>query len=138
MPVWYRRGMTVGILLITHEGIGNALLAVAARLLQPLPLRAEALEVPFDGDPDALLPLASAALRRIDGGDGVLVLTDLYGATPSNLAAKLARLGTPVRRVSGLSLPMLLRVMNYAELPLDELPAVAAAGARNGVLMEDA
>lgn len=130
--------MTVGILLLTHEGIGTALLGVAGRLLQPLPLRAEALEVPFAGDPDALLPLASAALRRIDGGEGVLVLTDLYGATPSNLAAKLARLGTPVRRVSGLSLPMLLRVMNYPDLALDELPAVAAAGARNGVLMDDA
>ena len=62
-----------------------------------------------------MLPLASAALRRVDGGQGVLVLTDLYGATPSNLAAQLARLGTPVRRVSALSLPMLLRVMNYAD-----------------------
>ncbi len=138
MPVCYRQGMTIGILLITHEGIGNVLLAVASRLLHPLPLRAEALEVPFDSDPDTLLPLASAALRRVDGGDGVLVLTDLYGATPSNLAGKLARLGTPVRRVSGLSLPMLLRVMNYADLPLDELPAVAAAGARNGVLVDEA
>ena len=123
--------MAVGILLITHEGIGNALVAVATRLLRKLPLETEAFEVPFDGDLDALLPLASAALRRVDGGHGVLVLTDLYGATPSNLAARLARLGTPVRRVSALSLPMLLRVMNYADLGLDELPAVAAAGARN-------
>jgi PTS system ascorbate-specific IIA component len=130
--------MAVGILLITHEGIGNALIAVAGRLLRPLPLRTEALEVPFDGDPDALLPLASAALRRVDGGEGVLVLTDLYGATPSNLAAKVARLGTPVRRVSAVSLPMLLRVMNYADLTLDELPAVAAAGARNGVVVDEA
>ena len=130
--------MAVGILLITHEGIGNALVAVATRLLRKLPLETEAFEVPFDGDLDALLPLASAALRRVDGGHGVLVLTDLYGATPSNLAARLARLGTPVRRVSALSLPMLLRVMNYADLPLDELPAVAAAGARNGVIHDDA
>ena len=130
--------MAVGILLITHEGVGSALLAVATRLLRTLPLKAEALDVPFDGDPDALLPMASAALRRVDGGDGVLVLTDLYGATPSNVAAKVARLGTPVRRVSALSLPMLLRVMNYAELELDELPAVASAGARNGVILDDA
>ena len=130
--------MAVGILLITHEGVGSALLAVATRLLRTLPLKAEALDVPFDGDPDALLPLASAALRRVDGGQGVLVLTDLYGATPSNVAAKVARLGTPVRRVSALSLPMLLRVMNYAELELDELPAVASAGARNGVILDDA
>ena len=130
--------MSVGILLITHEGIGNALVAVATRLLRKLPLETEAFEVPFDGDLDALLPLASAALRRVDGGHGVLVLTDLYGATPSNLAARLARLGTPVRRVSALSLPMLLRVMNYADLGLDELPAVAAAGARNGAITDDA
>ena len=130
--------MAVGILLITHEGIGNALVAVATRLLRKLPLETEAFEGPFDGDLDALLPLASAALRRVDGGHGVLVLTDLYGATPSNLAARLARLGTPVRRVSALSLPMLLRVMNYADLGLDELPAVAAAGARNGAITDDA
>jgi PTS system mannose-specific IIA component len=130
--------MTVGVLLITHEGIGTALLAVATRLMRNLPLRTEVLEVPFDGDLDAFLPLASAALRRVDGGQGVLVLTDLYGATPSNLAAKVARLGTPVRRVSALSLPMLLRVMNYAEQELDELPAVASAGARNGVIIDEA
>ena len=130
--------MAVGILLLTHEGIGSALVAVAQRLLRQLPLKTEAFEVPFDGDPDALLPRASAALRRVDGGEGVLLLTDLYGATPSNLAAKLARIGTPVRRVSALNLPMLLRVMNYAELGLDELPAVAAAGARNGVVHDDA
>ena len=130
--------MAVGILLITHEGVGAALLAVTTRLLQKLPLACEAFEVPFDGDPDSLLPQASAALRRVDGGDGVLVLTDLYGATPSNLAARLSRLGTPVRRVSALSLPMLLRVMNYADLELEELPAVAAAGSRNGVIHDDA
>jgi PTS system mannose-specific IIA component len=130
--------MAVGILLITHEGIGNALVAVATRLLRGLPLQTEAFEVPFEADIDALLPRASAALRRVDGGHGVLVLSDLYGATPSNLAARLARLGTPVRRVSALSLPMLLRVMNYADLALDELPAVAAAGARNGAITDDA
>ena len=130
--------MSVGILLVTHSGIGSALVDVAGRLLHRLPLACEAFEVPFDGDPGALLPQASAALRRVDGGDGVLILTDLYGASPSNLAAKLSRLGTPARRVSALNLPMLMRVMNYAELPLEELPAVAAAGARNGVIHDDA
>lgn len=129
--------MSVGILLVTHEGIGQPLLAVAARLLGRLPLACEAFEVPFDGEPEALLPQASAAMRRVDGGNGVLVLTDLYGATPANLAARLARLGTPVRRVSALSLPMLLRVMNYAELELADLPAVAAAGARSGAIIDD-
>jgi PTS system ascorbate-specific IIA component len=130
--------MAVGLLLVTHLGIGTALKSVAGRLLGPLPLAVEVFEMSYDADPDAMLPAASAALRRVDAGDGVLLLTDLYGATPANLAARLAHLGTPVRRVSALSLPMLLRVLNYPELPLDELPAVAAAGARNGVVHDDA
>lgn len=130
--------MACGILLITHPGIGASILAVATTLLRQLPLKAEAFEVPFDADLDTLLPQASAALRRVDGGQGVLVLTDLYGASPSNLAGRLARLGTPIRRVSALSLPMLLRIMNYSEQGLDELPATAAAGARNGVIHDDA
>ena len=130
--------MTCGILLVTHPGVGTALLDVATRLLRQLPLKTEAFEVPFDADLDALLPLASAALRRGDGGEGVLILTDLYGASPANLAGQLARLGTPVRRVSALSLPMLLRVMNYPEQGLDQLPATAAAGTRNGAIVDDA
>ncbi|MDV9042477.1 PTS fructose IIA subunit family protein [Stenotrophomonas sp. RAC2] len=130
--------MTCGILLVTHPGVGTALLDVATRLLRQLPLKTEAFEVPFDADLDVLLPLASAALRRVDGGDGVLILTDLYGASPANLAGQLARLGTPVRRVSALSLPMLLRVMNYPEQGLDQLPATAAAGTRNGAIVDDA
>lgn len=130
--------MTCGILLVTHPGVGTALLEVATRLLRQLPLKTEAFEVPFDADLDALLPLASAALRRVDSGEGVLILTDLYGASPANLAGQLARLGTPVRRVSALSLPMLLRVMNYPEQGLDQLPATAAAGTRNGAIVDDA
>ena len=129
--------MTCGILLVTHPGVGTALLDVATRLLRQLPLKTEAFEVPFDADLDALLPLASAALRRVDNGEGVLILTDLYGASPANLAGQLARLGTPVRRVSALSLPMLLRVMNYPEQGLDQLPATAAAGTRNGAIVDD-
>ena len=130
--------MAVGVLLVTHKGIGTALIGVAAKLLPHLPLKTEAFEVAYDDDPDVVLPAASAALRRVDDGDGGLELTALSGATPRNGAARLARLGTPVRRVSAASLPMLLRVMNYAELGLDDLPAVAAAGARNGVVHDDA
>src|SRR5690606_13779884 len=130
--------MAVGVLLVTHKGIGTALIGVAMKLLPQLPLETEAFEVAYDDDPDAVLPAACAALRRIDGGEHALGHTDMYGATSSNVAARLARLGTPVPRVSAASLPMLVRVMNYAELGLDERPAVAAAGARNGVVHDDA
>ena len=130
--------MACGILLVTHPGIGASILTIATALMRQLPLQAEAFEVPLDADLETLLPQASSALRRVDSGEGVLVLTDLYGASPSNLAGQLARLGTPVRRVSALSLPMLLRVMNYPEQGLDQLPATAAAGTRSGAIVDDA
>ena len=129
--------MAVGILLVTHPGIGGALRSVAERTLGKLSLNVEVLEVGFDSDLVAILPSASAALRRADGGQGVLVLTDVYGASPSNLARKLGQLGTPVQRLSGLNLPMLLRTLNYAELPLEELALIAAGGGRNGIIADD-
>ncbi len=129
--------MSVGILIVTHSGIGPALLASARRVLSRLLLPAEAFEVPFDADLDALLPAASGALRKVDGGDGVLVLVDMYGASPSNLAARLAQLGTPVKRVAGVNLPMLLRVMNYPEQSLAQLQSAASVGGRNAVLLDD-
>ncbi len=130
--------MPVGILLVTHEGVGTALRAVAQRLLGNLPLAVEVFELPWTAAPDDALPAASAALRRADGDAGVLVLTDLYGASPSNLAARLSRLGTPVRRAAGLNLSMLLRALNYPELDLDSLAATALAGCRNGAIADDA
>jgi PTS system ascorbate-specific IIA component len=130
--------MSVGILLVSHEGVGQPLVAAARRLLGSLPLPTEAFELGWDADPDAALPAASAALRKVDGGEGVLMLVDLYGASPARLAEKLARLGTPARRVSGLSMPMLLRAQNYPEQDLDELARTAAAGGRNGVVVDDA
>ena len=69
---------------------------------------------------------------RLQGGDGVLVLTDMFGSTPSNVASRLmARDGIQI--VSGINLPMLLRVLNYPELGLEELVQKAVSGARDGV-----
>ena len=130
--------MPVGVLLVTHDGIGSVHRTVAERLLGRLPLAVGVFELHYDAPLDVALPQASAALRKVDSGDGALVLTDLYGASPSRLAKDLSQLGTPVRRVSGLALPMLLRVLNHAECELDELARIAASGARNGVVADDA
>lgn len=129
--------MATGILVVTQPGIGVALVAAAERVLGRLPLPCQAFEVPHGSDPDALLPAASAAMRRVDSDDGVLLLVDMHGSAAAQVAGKLARLGTPARRVAGASLPMLLRVLDYADKPLEELPAIAAAGARNGVIHGD-
>jgi PTS system ascorbate-specific IIA component len=128
--------MSVGILLITHPGSGGCLRGLATRLLGPLPLKVECVEVGFDADLDALLPSASAALRRVDSGAGVLILTDLYGATPSNFALRLGQLGTPTRRVAGLNLPMLLRALNYPDRDLAGVADGAAQGGRLGIVVD--
>ncbi len=130
--------MSVGVLLITHDAIGSAHRAVAERLLGHFSLAVGVFELDFDALPENALVEASAVLRKVDSGDGVLLLTDLYGASPSRLAQRLAQLGTPTRRVSGVALPMLLRVLNHAECDLDELARVAISGARNGVVADDA
>ena len=128
--------MSVGILLLTHAGAAGVYVPLVQRLLGRLPLRIETFELAFDAELDAVLPEASAALRRADAGDGVLILTDLYGASPSNLAARLTQLGTPARRVAGLNLPMLLRACNYADLGLDELALTAVSGGKTGVVLD--
>ncbi|MBE5315657.1 MAG: PTS sugar transporter subunit IIA [Xanthomonadales bacterium] len=126
--------MAVGILLLTHPGIGTALRAVVQKVLGNPTLPVEVLEVPFDAALDDLSMRARGALARLDGGEGVLILTDLYGASPSNLAARLESTPVTVRRVSGLNLPMLLRVLNYPEQNLDALAQTAVTGARSGVV----
>ena len=130
--------MSVGVLLLTHAGVGQALLAATRGVVGPLSLRIAALAYNNGDDVEAFRGSAGRALIDLDGGEGVLVLTDVYGATPSNVAASLASHGVAMRRVSGLNLPMLLRVLNYADQPLDEIAQVAAAGARNGVVLDTA
>ena len=82
---------------------------------------------------EALAEHARKAAALLDHGAGVLVLTDMYGATPSNIALRLA--GAKVRIVTGLNLPMLMRVLNYSQLGLDQLAEKAVSGGREGVFL---
>jgi PTS system mannose-specific IIA component len=125
--------MSVGLLLITHNDIGAQLLATATRMIGRCPLDADCLGVGDDDDPDALCATARALARRLDRGDGLLVLTDLYGSTPANVAHTLAdREG--VRVLAGINLPMLVRALNYADLGLTAVTEKALSGGREGVL----
>jgi mannose PTS system EIIA component len=128
--------MTVGVLLMTHEAMGAALVSAARHVLGRLPLPLEVTEVAASADPDQILRAAAASARELDHGDGVLVLSDLYGATPCNIAKRLPDLGVRMHCVSGLNLPMLLRVLNYPEQSLDELAQTAAYGGRGGIVVD--
>ena len=130
--------MSVGVLLLTHEAMGAALISAARHVLGKLPLPIDVIEVDAGADPDSTLTHAAAHARGLDDGAGVLVLTDLYGATPCNVAQRLPSLGLTTHCVSGLNLPMLLRVLNYPEQSLDELAQTAAIGGRGGIFIDHA
>lgn len=128
--------MSVGVLLVSHLGIGSALLDSARRILRVLPLKVQALELPWDHDClDPCQRQAAALLRELDEGEGVLVLADLYGASPFNAVQSLEP-GRALVKVSGLNLPMLLRVCTYPEKSLSELADIAREGGRAGVVRD--
>ena len=100
----------IGVLLVTHGEIGRSLLDSAAQILGNAQDQAATLSVWRQDDPDDLVLRAQELLERIDAGDGVLVLTDIFGATPGNVVSRLLDDGR-IEGVSGVSLPMLLRVL---------------------------
>lgn len=125
--------MTVGILIITHDNVGSALLNAAIKMFNELPIPALAVSINHDIDPKLSIFKLKTLIEDLNMGDGVLVLTDLFGATPTNLARVLQD-ETKIKIVSGVNLPMLIRVMNYPQLSLAKLAEKALSGGRDGVL----
>jgi PTS system ascorbate-specific IIA component len=128
--------MSIGLLLITHGDIGANLLYTATRILGGhCPLAVRALAVTDETQRDQLRAEARRLASEVDGGDGVLILADLYGSTPANIACSLQEEPGAIQIITGLNLPMLVRVLNYASLPLAEIAAKAEKGGRDGVLI---
>lgn len=125
--------MSIGLLIITHNKIGEALLITATNMLESRPLECRTLEINNNSNPDELNQQAKQYVVQLDQGDGVLVLTDMYGSTPSNIAARLLHRGK-VNVVAGINLPMLVRVFNYANLELDEITLKAITGGSDGIV----
>ena len=101
-------------------------------MLNKRPAQLNQLGVSAQDDPLDLLPLARQTLALVDNGKGVLVLTDIFGASPANLALKLLEPGR-IEGVAGVNLPMLLRALTYRERGMDVLLTRAIAGGRDGV-----
>ena len=121
-------------LIISHDGIGPAMLGTATFMLNGCTLKTSLLTASRDCDPDELIVDAAEQIAVLDEGDGVLVLADLYGSTPSNVAKKLSS-KSRVRAVAGINLSMLMRVLNYPQLNLDQLVEKAVSGGKDGINM---
>lgn len=127
--------MSVGVLLITHGRLGEDLLDTATGIFGGCPARAQAVGVQNDAPWDPLLRTVEQRAAQLDKGDGVLVLTDLYGSTPANLALALLARRPGLRVLAGVNLPMLVRALSYAALDLDQVTDKALLGGRDGVLL---
>lgn len=128
--------MSVGIVIIAHDGIGPALAGTAHFILGELPLPVRVVVVSRDSVPDEVHEHLEAVAAELDRGDGILILTDMFGATPTNIAQRISA-GHGARIVTGVSLPMLLNVLNFPARNLDQLAQAALEGGRSGVIATD-
>ena len=123
----------IGILLITHGAFGESLIQNLCHVLNKRPPLICQLGVAAQDDPLDILPIARLLLKEVDEGDGVLILTDILGATPSNLGLKLLDPGR-VEGIAGVNLPMLLRAMTYRKNGMEVLLQKAISGGHDGVV----
>ena len=123
--------MKVGILLVTHSDIGRQLLLTATSVFGKNPFQVELLSVDNYDQPNDVKELAEKYVKFLDNGSGVLVLTDIIGTTPSNIASCINH--ERIKVVAGLNLSMILNVFNYPDDSLDQLSIKALEGGIQGV-----
>ena len=123
----------IGVLVVTHGSIGEALVNSATQILGAAPQQVATLSVWRQDDPDDLVLRARELLEGLDAGDGVLVLTDIFGATPGNVVSRLLQDGR-IEGVSGVSLPMVLRVLTGRNGSLAAAVKRALSGGAEGLV----
>jgi PTS system ascorbate-specific IIA component len=123
----------IGVLIVTHGEIGTAMLESSRQILGMELPQVATLSVWRQDDPDDLILRARELIESIDAGDGVLVLTDIFGATPGNVVSRLLEDGH-IEGVSGVSLPMLLRVLTSRNGSLPAAVQRAKSGGADGVV----
>lgn len=126
----------VGILLITHNGLGESLIDCVRHVMGSAPAHVKALSVLAQDDPVLKEEEARALIAELDDGQGVLLLSDVYGATPCNIARRLCQPGR-IEGVAGVNLPMLLRVACNCNKSLDEQVQRALDGGKECIVSID-
>ena len=123
----------IGILIVAHDKLGESLVGAVTHVLGGRPPQFESFGVAATDDPFALLPKAREAVKLLDSGDGVLIFSDIFGATPCNLVGKLLVPGR-IEGIAGVNLPMLVRAFTYRVKGMDTMIKKAISGGCDGVL----
>ncbi|MGZ8257440.1 MAG: PTS sugar transporter subunit IIA [Gallionella sp.] len=123
----------VGILLVTHNGLGDSLVDCVKHVLGAAPSNLKVLSVLADDEPQQKLAQGQTLIKQLDNGSGVLILADMFGATPSNIGRQLCH-AERVIGVAGVNLPMLLRVVCSPTTTLPQLAQLAIEGGRECIV----
>ena len=123
----------ISILLITHGELGKSLIECATHVLGDKPLFLESLSIENDCTHESMFKQISEKINLLDQGDGVLILTDIFGATPCNIITKIIKPGQ-VSAIAGVNLSMLIRTISYRNEPFDSLISKAIQGAQDGII----
>lgn len=120
-------------MLVTHNGLGDSFVDCVRHVLGEVPRNLKVLTVLAGDDPQLKLVEGQTLIKQLDTGGGVLILSDIFGATPSNIARQLCH-AERVTGVAGVNLPMLLRVMCSPNKTLPELAEIAVEGGRECIV----
>jgi PTS system ascorbate-specific IIA component len=123
----------IGILIVAHGSLGESLIDCATHVMGSRPTLLEQFGIDTHGDPFTLLPAMQKVVQDLDEGDGVLILSDIYGATPCNIVSKLLE-PNHVEGIAGVNLPMLVRALTYRNGDLGKLAEKALSGGQEGVI----
>jgi PTS system ascorbate-specific IIA component len=121
----------IGLLIVAHGTLGESLIECATYVLGGRPAKLLPLDIHDCSNTTEIVAVARAQLAELDTGDGVLVMADIYGATPCNMLCSLIEPGR-IELVAGVNLPMLLKVLTYRHEPLPTLIERALQGGRDG------
>ena len=125
-----------GIMIVAHNALGESLVDCVKHVLDEVPHNLRVLSVYAGDDPQQKLADGRELIRQLDSGAGVLILADIFGATPSNIARQLCH-AEHVMGVAGVNLPMLLRVVCHPDKTLPELARIALEGGRECIVYMD-
>lgn len=123
----------IGVLIIAHGRLGASLIECATHVMGSLPAQLDYLEISKQDEPADMLAKAQSVVSTLNSGHGVLVLSDIYGATPCNIVTRLLS-PDEIEGVAGVNLPMLVRVLNYRHEGLHTCIEKALSGGREGVV----
>ncbi|MHB1515544.1 MAG: PTS sugar transporter subunit IIA [Acidiferrobacteraceae bacterium] len=123
----------IGILILAQKDVGIGLVRAVEHVLGSCPPNLAAFPVNYDQPPEQLAEAVEREVAKMDSGDGVLILADIYGATHINVACRILSRGR-VELVAGVNLPMVIRVLNYRSLKMSDLIDKALKGGVEGIL----